>query len=427
MDRKLYVPVVLISISLLLTACLSLPLDGKTPVPSTTQPQAAGDIPATQIVQTVAAAETEGAYSTVVTQLTQISQATSIPPAPTETPLLATDAVNPTEVVNPTETEMPTEIATITPVPELPTETPILATSTAASSYCDWAMYIDDMTVADGATFSPGKQFTKTWRMKNNGTCTWTTDYALVFVGGTNMGGSTSINLSSPVLPGHLVDLSVDLTAPQTPGPYTGFWMLRNADGATFGIDKYANGAFWVKINVAGLVLATQNPGVPLSFTQAYCSAEWQSSAAYLTCPSPVNDFVNGSVILSMSSKLADGTFNSSPALVVIPNDGSGGMVSGTYPGYAVRPGDRFSTAVGCLADNPNCNITFHLYYTVSGGNEQSFGSWIETSNGTITPINIDLSPFVNQTITFILEVQSNNGSSTDDRGFWLLPQIYRP
>jgi hypothetical protein len=128
-----------------------------------------------------------------------------------------------------------------------------------------------------------------------------------------------------------------------------------------------------------------------------------------------------------MSSKLADGTFNSSPALVVIPNDGSGGMVSGTYPDYAVRPGDRFSTAVGCLANNPNCNITFHLYYTVSGGNEQSFGSWIETSNGTITPINIDLSPFVNQTITFILEVQSNNGSSTDDRGFWLLPQIYRP
>jgi hypothetical protein len=148
---------------------------------------------------------------------------------------------------------------------------------------------------------------------------------------------------------------------------------------------------------------------------------------AYLACPSPINDFANGSVILSMSTKLQDGTFNSSPALVVIPNNGNGGMISGTYPGYIVRPGDRFSTAVGCLADSPNCNITFQLNYTVNGGNMQSFGSWIETPTGTITPINIDLNPYVNQTITFILEVQNNNGSSIDDRGFWLLPQISHP
>ena len=421
MNRKLIVPVVIISISLLLAACLSLPFPTPTPVPTAVQPQSAVDIPATQIVQTVAAAQTEGAFSTVVTQLTQISQATDTPPGPTDTPL------PPTVVTNPTDTEMPTSAATITAEPVIPSSTPVLATSTPASTYCDWAVYIDDMTVADGTTFSPGHAFTKTWRMKNNGTCTWTTDYALVFVGGTAMGGSTSINLSSPVLPGQLVDLSVSLTAPQTPGPYTGFWMLRNADDVTFGINKYANGAFWVKINVAGSVLSTVNPQVPLSFAATYCGAEWQSSAAYLTCPSPINDFVNGSVILSMSSKLQDGTFNSSPALVVIPNDGNGGMVSGTYPGYTVRPGDRFSTAVGCLADNPNCNITFQINYTVNGGNQQSLGSWIETSSGTITPINIDLSPYVNQTMTFILEVQNNNGSSTDDRGFWLLPQIFRP
>ncbi|MDR3575581.1 MAG: NBR1-Ig-like domain-containing protein [Anaerolineaceae bacterium] len=429
MNRKLIVPVVIISISILMTACLSLPFPGLTPAPTaaSTQTQSAFDIPATQIVQTVVSAQTEGAYNTVVAQLTQISQATATPAAPTL--MAATDTpLPPTEAANPTETEIPTIADTATAEEEIPSSTPVtLTTSTPASAYCDWAMYVNDVTVTDGTTFLPGQTFTKTWRLKNNGTCTWTTDYALVFVGGTAMGGSTSINLSSPVLPGQLISLSVNLTAPVTPGPYTGFWMLRNANDATFGIDKYANGAFWVKINVAGSILALQNPNVPLSFAATYCGAEWQSSAAYLTCPSPVNDFVNGSVILSMNTKLQDGTFNNSPALVVIPNNGSGGMVSGTYPGYTVRPGDRFSSAVGCLADSPNCNITFQLNYTVNGGNQQSMGSWIETSSGPITPINIDLSPYVNQSITFILEVQNNNGSSTDDRGFWLLPQIYRP
>ncbi len=423
MYRKRIVPVVLLAISLLMAACLSLPFGTQTPIPVQTavQTQAAGDVPATQIVQTVAAAQTEGAYNTVVAQLTQISQVTSTPPAPTDTP------VPPTEAVVPTETEPPADTATLAPEVENPTAAPLLATSTPASSYCDWAMYVDDMSVADGTTFLPGQPFTKTWRIKNIGTCTWTTDYALALVGGTNMGGIDEVNLSSAVLPGHMVDISVNLVAPGIPGPYTGFWMMRNADNATFGIDKYANSAIWVKINVAGSVAATQNPQVPLSLTGTYCGAEWQSSVAYLTCPSPVNDFVNGSVILSMSSKLADGTINSSPVLVVIPNDGSGGMISGTYPGYNVKPGDRFSTAIGCLADNPNCNITFQLNYTVNGGNMQSLGSWIETSNGTITPINIDLSPYISQTMTFILEVKNNNGSSTDDRGFWLLPQISHP
>jgi len=423
MNRKLFVPVVLITISLLLVACLSLPFSVPTPLPTPAQPQAAGDLAATQLVQTVAAAQTEGAYNTVVAQLTQISRATSTPLAPTDTPLPPTATVTPTV----TETSTATSTATMTPVPETPTSTPVLATSTAASTYCDWAMYIDDMTVADGTTFLPGQQFTKTWRMKNNGTCTWTTNYALVFVGGTAMGSSTSYDLSSPVLPGQMVDLSVSQVAPQNPGTYTGFWMMRNANGATFGIGKYANIAFWVKINVAGSFVATRIPGVSYSFTQSYCNAEWQNSVTYLACPSPINDFVNGSVILSMSTKLQDGTFNNSPALVVIPNNGNGGMVSGSYPGYTVRTGDRFSSAVGCLADSPNCNMTFQLNYTINGGNIQSLGSWTENSNGTVTPINIDLSPFVNQTTTFILKVQNNNGSSTDDRGVWLLPQIYSP
>jgi len=39
---------------------------------------------------------------------------------------------------------------------------------------CDRAQFISDVTVPDGTTFAPGATFTKTWRLKNSGTCTWT-------------------------------------------------------------------------------------------------------------------------------------------------------------------------------------------------------------------------------------------------------------
>ncbi|PIU90073.1 MAG: hypothetical protein COS63_04110, partial [Anaerolineae bacterium CG06_land_8_20_14_3_00_57_67] len=54
----------------------------------------------------------------------------------------------------------------------------------AAVTRCDWAQFVADITVPDGASFAPGAAFTKTWRLKNIGTCTWTTSYALVFVSG---------------------------------------------------------------------------------------------------------------------------------------------------------------------------------------------------------------------------------------------------
>ena len=38
---------------------------------------------------------------------------------------------------------------------------------------CDLAQFVRDVTVPDGTTFLPGATFTKTWRLKNAGTCTW--------------------------------------------------------------------------------------------------------------------------------------------------------------------------------------------------------------------------------------------------------------
>jgi hypothetical protein len=146
----------------------------------------------------------------------------------------------------PTQTSVP---LTATPLP--PTSTP-LPTATAVS-YCDWVTFVKDVTISDGTKFIPGETFTKTWRLKNRGTCTWTPDYMLVFTSGDSMGGTTALRLPGNVAPGQTVDVSVTLTAPTKRGDYLGYWMLRNPSGVLFGYGDRANQPFYVDINVDDL------------------------------------------------------------------------------------------------------------------------------------------------------------------------------
>jgi hypothetical protein len=114
---------------------------------------------------------------------------------------------------------------------------------------CNQAEFIQDITIPDGTQLEPGETFTKTWRLKNVGTCTWTVEYALVFDSGNNMGGSTFQRLTTKAVPpGATIDVSVDLIAPDEPGIHRGYWKLRHWDGNTFGLGEEQ--AIWVEIEV---------------------------------------------------------------------------------------------------------------------------------------------------------------------------------
>src|SRR5262245_14395652 len=86
----------------------------------------------------------------------------------------------------PTSTSVP---ATATPIPA--TNTPLPTATTV--SYCDWVTFVKDITIPDGTKFLAGETFTKTWRLQNRGTCTWTSDYMLVFTSGDSMGSTTAV------------------------------------------------------------------------------------------------------------------------------------------------------------------------------------------------------------------------------------------
>jgi hypothetical protein len=146
----------------------------------------------------------------------------------------------------PPPTEPPTaEPATATPVA---TNTP---TVTPTEIPCDRATFITDVTVPDGSDYAPGDSFVKTWRLKNTGSCTWSSSYALVFHSGDAMNAPAAVQLTSgTVAPGASVDVSVQLTAPNSAGTYKGFFRLRNGSGVVFGIGDNATVSFWVEIEV---------------------------------------------------------------------------------------------------------------------------------------------------------------------------------
>jgi hypothetical protein len=143
--------------------------------------------------------------------------------------------------------QTPTSEPTAAPEPTLvPTATPI-PLETGCSDRID---FVADITVEDGTDFEPGEHFTKTWRLRNAGSCTWSSSYDLVFSHGDAMSGPAAMGLPGVVSPGQTVDLSVDLVAPDTEGGYQGYWLLRNGDGALFGLGASADVAFWVEIEV---------------------------------------------------------------------------------------------------------------------------------------------------------------------------------
>ena len=101
----------------------------------------------------------------------------------------------------------------------------------------DDAVFVADVTLADGVQVFPGTPLVKTWRLRNTGLTTWGPGYRFGFSSGDQLGGPDSVPLPVVVPPGAEVDVSVPLQAPaqDTPAALTGWWQLRAPDGLWFG------------------------------------------------------------------------------------------------------------------------------------------------------------------------------------------------
>ena len=315
----------------------------------------------------------------------------------------------------------PAPPATLTPLPPLtPTPTPIMPPPpTIAPLGCDRASFVTDVNVPDGTTFTPGAAFSKTWRLKNSGSCTWTKDYKLTYYSGEVMNAQIAVPMPFFVYPGETVDVTVNMVAPSAPGSYRSYWILSNAGGTFFGIGSDASKPFWVDIKVAGE--SPQENGY--NFWMNVCAAQWKSSSGSLPCPGTDVDR-NGFVIADGFSHLEDGTMGPLPTLLMSPQNKYNGYIQGFYPAFTVQPGDHFKTVVGCDYGS-NCYVTFRLDYMNPNGYIGNFWQWREYNDKKNYTVDVDLTPLAGRSVRFILTILAT-GSATGDRVRWGAPVITR-
>jgi hypothetical protein len=176
-------------------------------------PAPAAPTPDAALIQTSAA-------QTVVANFTLTAAAFTATPLPpdTDTPMpIDTSSAEAAVTASDTPTLLPGGV----------TATPIL---------CD-ALNFDpatvDVNVPDNTNMQLGQDFVKTWRVKNNGSCTWGAGYKLTFSYGDQMSGQPQA-FTGAVAPAQEVEVSVNFKAPTKAGTYLSAWQMTNAAGKPF-------------------------------------------------------------------------------------------------------------------------------------------------------------------------------------------------
>ena len=176
---------------------------------------ACGPSPASEEPTPDIAAVRTSAASTVVSQFT-----------------LTAAAFTPT-VSLPTETSAPLQTATATSQP-LAQVTNASGTTVALCDLLSIEPATVDVNIPDNTVMTPGQDFIKTWKVKNNGSCPWGAGYKLVYAGYANPMSGQFQPLTEVVQPGQEVEVSVQFQAPDEAGEYLSAWQMSNPAGVTF-------------------------------------------------------------------------------------------------------------------------------------------------------------------------------------------------
>jgi hypothetical protein len=323
----------------------------------------------------------------------------------------------------------PFVVATFTPAfrpsatPLISTPVPGTAVATATATACDRAKFIKDVSYPDDTQVKAGESFVKTWRLGNDGSCTWTTAYAMVFTNGEAMGAPAAVPLTGNVAPGETIDISVTLTAPAEGGTQRGEFKLRNASNVIFGVGA-DNKPFWVQIKVP---VAT---GLLFDFLTQADAAAWVSglgneAGSALTFEGAADD-ANGAVKVLDQVKLETGII-SGKILYMFPKHESSGFVTGVFSAYKVQSGDHLKARLGFMIPaGDSCgagNVKFQVYYKEGDGTLNLLGEWTKKCTGSLLPIDVNLSSLKGKEVRFAFSVRAN-GDFEDDWAIWNSPRI---
>jgi hypothetical protein len=146
----------------------------------------------------------------------------------------------------PTVEASPTEAATNTPeITDTPGTVVVIVTNASGVPVevsqtaipCD-SMALGnpvDVNIPDGSQMTPGQEFVKTWKIRNNGSCVWGEGYGLIYAGYANRMSGQPEPLATVVEVGQEVEVSVSFKAPSEKGEYVSAWQMANDKGIPFG------------------------------------------------------------------------------------------------------------------------------------------------------------------------------------------------
>jgi hypothetical protein len=272
----------LILFAFLLTAC-NFPLNGPiTPTPNVTQ-----------------------AYATI--------QAEILTKQPLET-AAALGTIIPTQAT-PSPTGVLLTREPQTPIPTMPIPTAI----------CDRIQPGNpiDVTIPDDTSIPPGESFVKTWRLLNAGNCAWNSNYAVVWFSGEQFADGRSYAIDQVVNPGTTIDISIEMTAPESAGTYQSNWKLQNSSGQLFGIGPTGNSPFWVRIIVPSVITVTVTPTVTPTKTPSVVvngTILLTDGKGIILSNGTVGDASSSDIVLQSEQIVAQNGTKMSNALAVMPD-----------------------------------------------------------------------------------------------------------
>jgi hypothetical protein len=220
---------------------------------------------------------------------------------------------------------LPVETAIPSPLPT--TASNPASTAAPGSLPCsDSAKFVADITIPDNIVVAPNTAFTKTWRLKNTGSCTWDNKYLVAYISGTTMSqqpGYWIVPQGQTVPPGETVDISVGMTSPVENGSYQSYWGLKKENGTLMPIQGGANGnSFYVKIKVNNGVTDGKITAASIGIDLEQGSGEMcTANSTYFVHASLTADGATtaGYEINSTAGQVAGGYFQPSPMGPVSP------------------------------------------------------------------------------------------------------------
>ncbi len=143
------------------------------------------------------------------------------------------------------------QVSDDTAVPENKTNAlaPALTYESNPADCTNIAGFVADVTIPDGTEVTSGQWITKTWTLKNIGTCVMNPNYKIVWNDPDLQNIQQTFDIGKTIKPGDQADVSISFQAQGSGTTKIGF-ILADSNGQTFGLGERGRGGLWIQYNI---------------------------------------------------------------------------------------------------------------------------------------------------------------------------------